>query len=51
MLLADAGLPDEAKRVERAVFSALADGVATQDLGGNASTVLMTDAVIKRLDR
>jgi len=50
MLLRDAGLPDQAARVEHAVMAALAAGVTTRDLDGTASTDQMTDAIIQRLD-
>jgi 3-isopropylmalate dehydrogenase len=43
------GLPDEAAAVEAAVQGALADGVRTRDLGGEASTAEMGEAVRDRL--
>ncbi len=43
------GLPDEAAAVEAAVQGALADGVRTRDLGGEASTAEMGQAVRDRL--
>ncbi|MHB8627775.1 MAG: isocitrate/isopropylmalate dehydrogenase family protein [Aggregatilineales bacterium] len=49
MLLTDAGLPDQAARIERAVRAALTDGITTRDLDGIASTDQMTDAIIERL--
>jgi homoisocitrate dehydrogenase len=49
MLLRDAGLPDQAVRVEQAVMAALEAGVTTRDLDGTASTDQMTDAIIQRL--
>ena len=50
MLLTDAGLPDQAARIERAVLSALTAGITTRDLDGTASTEQMTNAIIERLD-
>ncbi|SDE07508.1 3-isopropylmalate dehydrogenase [Ruegeria marina] len=41
--------PDIARKIEAAVGQALADGVATPDLDGTASTSDMTAAVIERL--
>jgi 3-isopropylmalate dehydrogenase len=43
------GRPDLADRVEAAVSKALDDGVRTRDLGGEASTREMGDAVLARL--
>ncbi len=37
------------KAIEHAVFSAVSDGIATVDIGGNASTDEFTDAVIERV--
>ena len=50
MLLRDAGLPEQATRVEKAVIGALAAGIMTRDLDGSASTDTMTDAIIARLN-
>jgi 3-isopropylmalate dehydrogenase len=49
MLRHSLGLPEEADMVERAVTTALAEGNATQDLGGGLTTVGMTDAVLERI--
>ncbi|HEV2129411.1 MAG TPA: 3-isopropylmalate dehydrogenase [Thermomicrobiales bacterium] len=43
------GLEQEAVSVERAVASAIDDGVRTADLGGDASTEMFGDAVVQRL--
>jgi 3-isopropylmalate dehydrogenase len=43
------GRPDLADRVRAAVIATLASGVRTPDLGGNASTRAMGDAVIAAL--
>lgn len=42
-------LPKEAKAVEDAVRAALDGGLRTKDLGGNATTVEVGDAVVKEL--
>lgn len=49
MLRHSFGLEDQAVRVENAVARALADGVKGADLGGNATTSEVGDAVIARL--
>ncbi len=43
------GHPDAARGLERAVREALAAGVRTQDLGGNATTTMAATAVSQRL--
>jgi homoisocitrate dehydrogenase len=43
------GLPNIAEKIERAVFVAIQSGIRTPDLGGNATTSQMQDAVIKNL--
>ena len=40
---------DDAERIERAVEASLAAGILTRDLGGQASTKEMTEAIIARL--
>ncbi len=40
------GLEEQASGVERAVWQALTDGARTPDLGGNATTTEVTDAVL-----
>jgi 3-isopropylmalate dehydrogenase len=40
---------DEAEALERAVESALTDGIRTRDLGGTATTESMKTAVLERL--
>lgn len=45
------GLPSEAKAVEEAVKNAIDNGTLTKDLGGNASTKEMGDAVVKELEK
>ena len=42
-------MEDEAAAVERAVETALADGLRTADLGGTATTAEATDAVLRAL--
>lgn len=49
MLLDHVGQPEAARRVEAAVLRALADGIRTRDLDGDATTDQMTDAIIVRL--
>lgn len=49
MLRHSLGLPDPADRIERAVAAALAAGVRTPDLGGDASTSAMGAAVLAAL--
>ncbi len=41
--------PDLAERIERAVYAAVESGVQTPDLGGNATTRAMLDAILQRL--
>jgi 3-isopropylmalate dehydrogenase len=43
------GHPEAARALERAVRAALADGVRTQDLGGDATTAVAAAAVLRRL--
>jgi homoisocitrate dehydrogenase len=47
MLLEHIGRPDAANRVRQAVTATLADGIMTADLGGTATTELVTKAVIR----
>ncbi|MFN8420355.1 MAG: isocitrate/isopropylmalate dehydrogenase family protein [Anaerolineae bacterium] len=49
MLLDHMGEPEAARRVESAVFGALAAGIRTQDLGGEAGTEEMVKAVVERV--
>jgi 3-isopropylmalate dehydrogenase len=49
MLKYGLGMHDEAARLEAAVDSALAKGLRTPDLGGEATTDEMTDAVLQSL--
>ena len=49
MLLDHLGYSEESNRVETAVESVLAEGPRTGDLGGDASTDEMTDAIVDRL--
>ncbi len=49
MLLDHVGCAEAARRVESSVQRALADGIRTRDLGGDASTEQMTQAVLDRL--
>ncbi len=49
LLLESVGLATAAQSVQRAVQSVLAAGPHTKDLGGNASTTEVTDAVIAHL--
>ena len=46
MLLEHIGRPETAKQVRQAVAATLADGIMTPDLGGTATTELVTNAVI-----
>jgi homoisocitrate dehydrogenase len=48
-LLDSLGEDQAAQRIRRAVHHTLADGVLTADLGGRATTVEVTNAVIERL--
>ena len=50
MMLRDSfGRYEDAKRIERAVEQTLAAGILTRDIGGEASTKEMTEAIIERL--
>ena len=50
MMLRDSfGRYEDAVRIERAVEVSLASGILTRDLGGQASTKEMTEAIIERL--
>ncbi|HLR46128.1 MAG TPA: isocitrate/isopropylmalate dehydrogenase family protein [Deinococcales bacterium] len=49
MMLRHLGHPKDAERVDLAVNSVLSSGPVTADLGGNASTAEMTDAIIAAL--
>ena len=50
MMLRDSfGRYEDAERIERAVEASLADGILTRDIGGQASTKEMTEAIISRL--
>lgn len=49
LLLDHLGAAEAARRVERAVESAVRDGVRTPDLGGSANTSELTDAILRRL--
>lgn len=49
MMLRHLGHPDQAENIDQAVNSVLASGPVTADLGGNASTSEMTDAIISAL--
>jgi len=50
MMLRDSfGRYEDAERIERAVEQSLAAGILTRDLGGQASTKEMTEAIIERL--
>ena len=50
MMLRDSfGRYEDAERIERAVEASLAAGILTRDLGGQASTKEMTEAIIARL--
>ena len=51
LMLEHVGKVDMAKRLRRAIDRTLRDdGVRTGDLGGNATTVDMTQAIVRRLD-
>ena len=50
LMLEQLGRGPAAARVQAAVFAALADGVHTADLGGEASTRQMSDAILERLN-
>jgi 3-isopropylmalate dehydrogenase len=49
MLRHGLGMADEANLIEAAVDSAIADGLRTRDLGGDADTKAATKAVMDRL--
>ena len=50
MMLRDSfGLYEDAQRIEHAVEETLAAGILTRDIGGQASTKEMTEAIIERL--
>ena len=50
MMLRDSfGCYEDAERIERAVEASLAAGILTRDIGGQASTKEMTEAIIARL--
>jgi len=49
LMLEHLGLPDEAKRVQRAIEATCADGILTRDVGGTASTDDVTAAIIDNL--
>ena len=44
------GLPDYEPLIERAVMDTLQAGIMTPDLGGKATSRIMTDAILDRLD-
>lgn len=49
MLRYSLNLPEEAKAVEEAVRAAIDAGLRTKDMGGNAKTSEMGDAVVQKL--
>ncbi len=49
MMLEHLGHDEEGKRVRDAVEGVLEDGPRTPDLGGDASTADVTDAIVDRL--
>lgn len=49
LMLDHLGLPDEAKRVQRAVEATTAGGTLPRDLGGQATTGEITSAVVRNL--
>ena len=49
MLRDSFGRYEDAERIERAVEASLAAGTLTRDIGGQASTKEMTEAIIARL--
>ena len=49
LMLEHFGLPDEAKRVQRAIETTCAQGIRTRDVGGTASTEDVTSALIYNL--
>lgn len=50
MLRHGLSMPDQAAALESSVDRAVADGIRTRDLGGQASTAEATEAVLTRLD-
>lgn len=50
-MLSHMGLPDEGLRISSALYSTIRDGVRTRDMGGTASCIEFTDAVIKNMLR
>ena len=50
MLLEHIGRPDAAKQVRQAVTATLADGIMTPDLGGAATTELVTNTVVNHFN-
>ena len=49
LMLDTLGRRDDAKRIERAVESAVRDGAVTRDVGGNLATKSAGDAIRERL--
>lgn len=49
LLLRELGMTDEANRVEAATLAALAAGIKTRDLGGDASLSEFEQAILKRM--
>jgi tartrate dehydrogenase/decarboxylase/D-malate dehydrogenase len=49
LMLEHLGLPDEAKRIQRAIEATCAAGILTRDVGGTASTDDVTTAIINNL--
>lgn len=49
LMLEHFGLPDEAKRIQRAIETTCAAGIVTPDAGGNSSTQDVTAAIIDNL--
>jgi 3-isopropylmalate dehydrogenase len=49
LMLDTLGRRDDAERVDRAVESAVRDGVVTRDVGGNLGTIAAGDAIRQRL--
>ncbi|KZK52136.1 3-isopropylmalate dehydrogenase [Lactococcus cremoris] len=47
MLRESFGQAEGATLIEKAVTQTFADGILTQDLGGNATTAEMTEAILK----
>jgi tartrate dehydrogenase/decarboxylase / D-malate dehydrogenase len=50
LMLAELGESDAATRLWQAVEDVCRDGIRTRDVGGNASTVEVGDAIVKRLE-